>query len=146
MDLSPPDLAQTAPRSVRGWRGFALRVLPLLGYTAAIFIGGSWPQRSGKPGYSDKVLHAVVFGLLVPFAYAAFGYFMADRAWTRRLTYALLYSVLLGGALEVWQGLLRYRSQELLDWVADAFGALVCAGLVALYVQLARRWGGARPS
>jgi VanZ family protein len=66
---------------------------------------------------------------------------MSDRSWTRRLTYALLYSVLLGGLLEVWQGLLRYRSQELLDWAADAFGALVCAGLVALYVRFARSRG-----
>lgn len=131
---------------MRGWRGFAFRVLPLVAFTAAIFVGGSWPQRGGRPGYSDKVLHAIVFGLLVPFAYGAFGYFAADRSWARRLTYAFLYSVVLGGLLEVWQGLLRYRSQEMLDWVADAFGALVCAGLVALYVQVARAWGGGRPS
>ena len=123
-----------------------LRALPLVAFTAAIFVGGSWPQRGGRPGYSDKVLHAVIFGLLVPFAYAAFGYFTPDRSWTRRLTYALLYSVVLGGLLELWQGFLRYRSQELLDWVADAFGALVCAGLVALYVQLSRSWGSGRAS
>jgi VanZ family protein len=135
-----------APRSRRGWRGFALRVLPLIAFTAAIVVGGSWPQRGGRPGYSDKVLHAVVFGLLVPFAYAAFGYFSPDRSWTRRLTYAFLYSVVLGGLLEVWQGMLRYRSQELLDWVADAFGALSCAALVALYVRLARSRGSERSS
>lgn len=131
---------------MRGWRGFALRALPLVAFTAAIFVGGSWPQRGGRPGYSDKVLHAVIFGLLVPFAYGAFGYFTPDRSWTRRLTYAFTYSVVLGGLLELWQGFLRYRSQELLDWVADAFGALVCAGLVALYVQLSRSWGSGRSS
>lgn len=131
---------------MRGWRSFALRVLPLVAFTAAIFVGGSWPQRGGRPGYSDKVLHAIIFGLLVPFAYAAFSYFTPDRSWLRRLTYAFLYSVVLGGLLEVWQGLLRYRSQELLDWVADAFGALVCAGLVALYVQLTRTSNSGRAS
>jgi VanZ family protein len=121
-------------------------VLPLIGFTAAIFVGGSWPQRGGRPGYSDKVQHAVVFGLLVPIAFAAFSYFTPGTRWTRRLAYAFLYSVALGGLLELWQGLLRYRSQELLDWVADAVGALVCAGLVALYVRLSRSWGGAGSS
>jgi VanZ family protein len=32
-------------------------------------------------------------------------------------------SVLLGGALELWQALLPYRTCEFLDWVADALGA-----------------------
>jgi VanZ family protein len=113
-------------------------VLPLVAFTLAIVVGGSWPQRPGRPGYSDKVLHAIVFGLLVPFGYSAFAYFTPEKPWTRRLTYALLYSVLLGGALEVWQGLLKYRSQELLDWVADIVGALVCSALVALYVMISR--------
>jgi VanZ family protein len=113
-------------------------VLPLVVFTLCILVGGSLPQRGGRPGYSDKVLHAVVFGILVPFGYSAFAYFSPDKPWTRRLAYALLYSVLLGGLLELWQGLLKYRSRELLDWVADIGGALVCAALVAIYVRVAR--------
>jgi VanZ family protein len=42
-----------------------------------------------------------------------------------------LVSVAVGGALELWQALLSYRSCELLDWVADSIGALLGAGLYA---------------
>jgi VanZ family protein len=121
-----------------------LRVLPLVLFTLCILVGGSWPTRGGKPGYSDKVLHAFVFGTLVPVGYLAFTYFTPDKPWTRRLGYALLYSVALGGLLEIWQGLLKYRSQELLDWLADIFGALVCAVLVAVYVKLSRPTRGSQ--
>ena len=40
----------------------------------------------------------------------------------------------LGALLEIWQAFLPYRSAELLDFVADAVGALIAMALTA------RRW------
>lgn len=112
------------------------RVVPLVVYTVFIFVMGSLPTKGGKGGISDKVLHAVAFGVLVPLSFTAIGYFAAQRAWLRRLAFAVLYSAALGGLLELWQGLLAYRSQELLDFVADVVGALLGALVVAAYVKL----------
>jgi hypothetical protein len=127
--------------SVRRWPGFLARVVPTIAYTLAILVGGSWPTTPGKPGVNDKVLHAVVFGFLVPVAFGAVSYYRRGSAWGRSLLLALLYSVTLGGLLELWQGLLKYRSRELLDWVADGAGALVAALCVAACVSAWRARG-----
>jgi VanZ family protein len=109
-------------------------------YVLAIFVVGSLP---GGPevvrNVSDKLQHAAGFGLLALLwcralrkrwpspARAAFGGFVV--------------SVAVGGALEIWQALLTYRTCEFLDWVADAVGAAVAA---ALYASAAR-WFPERP-
>jgi VanZ family protein len=115
-----------------------VRVLPVILYTLGILVGGSLPGGPGKTGVSDKVLHTIVFGGLVPVAFNAALYYRGRSAWARSLGLAVLYSVGLGGLLELWQGLLSYRSRELLDWVADAVGATIGALCVAVYMSILR--------
>jgi hypothetical protein len=128
--------AQADSSAARSWLGFGARVVPLILYTLGIAVGGSWPGGPGKGGVSDKLLHAIVFGGLVPVAFNAALYYRGRGAWGRAVGLAVLYSVGLGGVLELWQGLLSYRSRELLDWVADAAGAAIGALCVAAYMSM----------
>jgi VanZ family protein len=110
-------------------------------YVVAIFVVGSLP---GGPEIvrqvSDKLGHAVGFGLL------AFAWCRALRALGPSASLAKIalggfaVSVAVGGALELWQALLSYRTCEFLDWIADTFGAGVAAGSYAI----AARWFGGR--
>lgn len=99
-----------------------------LACTVGIFVGGSLPSSAASaPQISDKVLHAVGFGALAALWCRAFG-----RSWPRAGAASLalggfLVSSGLGALLELWQGLLGYRSREWLDWVADVIGAAAAA-------------------
>ena len=90
-----------------------------------------WPDPagggSGLPG-ADKVVHAVLFGVLTWTALRAF-----------RRTGAVLAAVVAYAVLSevVQAALLRTRSGDLLDLVADLVG-------VGLAVALPRRGGGVR--
>src|SRR5690606_11269681 len=79
----------------------------------------------------DKLMHAAVFGGLVIVLYVA----QPQRLEPLR---AALLSTALGGALELAQALVPYRSAEWLDVVADGVGALLGAGLVMLVLRLRR--------
>jgi VanZ family protein len=85
---------------------------------------------------SDKALHFLGFALLSCLACRAVRYLRAEASATTALLGGVAASALLGGALELWQGALAYRSCELMDWVADmlgaALGAAATAGLWAL--------------
>lgn len=110
-------------------------------YVIAIFIVGSLP---GAPqvarDVSDKLQHAIGFGLLAWLWCRAYAR-MRPEAGTRGAVWAgFIVSVAVGGALELWQGVLTYRTCELLDWVADGVGA---AAAVAVYAAV-QQWLGAR--
>lgn len=104
-----------------------------------IFVAGSLPSSAASaPQISDKVLHAVGFGVLGALWCRAFA-----RGWPQAETRvvalaAFVASTGLGGLLELWQGLLGYRSREWLDWVADAIGAAIAALLWIAWRRLAR--------
>jgi VanZ family protein len=110
-------------------------------YGVAIFILGSLPSAPPVAReVSDKVQHCIGFGLLA---------WLWCRALHRlgpgwRLRWIALggfaVSVALGGALELWQSLLSYRSCDVLDWAADAVGASVGVAAFALF----RLWLGFR--
>jgi VanZ family protein len=126
-------------RSVRAslW---AISVWPAWLCTLLILVIGSIPQ--GPPGaqrLNDKLLH------FVGFAFAAWLWGRACRAlWPAApaRTHAVrggLASTVLGALLELWQAFLPYRSAELLDWVADALGALLAALLMAAFWRPSER-------
>jgi VanZ family protein len=108
---------------------------------AAIFVFGSLPTAPPVAReLGDKVQHCIAFGLLA---------WLWCRALRRQRTgwplrWVMLggfcVSVGLGGALELWQSLLSYRSCDVRDWAADAVGASVAVGAFAL-VHL---WLGSR--
>lgn len=104
--------------------------------TALFFVVGSLPAGpGGSEGYFDKVLHAVGFGVLAGLWCSALGALWGSALGALRPRLGALgvaaggfaLSSAFGGLLELWQGLIGYRSCELLDFVADVFGALVVA-------------------
>lgn len=107
--------------------------------TISIFVLGSLPSPpSGPPSLSDKALHFLGFGLLAGSWCRALR--VLCPAWPPKRVWlgSFLVAVVLGGALELWQGLLAYRSCELLDWVADIFGAVFGVALYAALLLMAK--------
>ncbi len=99
-------------------------------YGVAIFVMGSLPSGPASTQLiSDKLLHFVGFGLLAALWCRALVKLWPDVALRWVLLGGFTVSVLLGGALELWQAVLSYRTCEFLDWIADALGAAVGAAL-----------------
>jgi VanZ family protein len=105
----------------------------------AILVVGS--LRSAPPGaqyVSDKTLHCVAFGIFAWLAARALRFLRPAWRVSRVLLAGFLASSALGGALELWQGLLPYRDSEFLDFVADAIGAAIVMLLTGVVWQLLR--------
>ena len=101
-------------------------------YAAAIFVIGSLPATPAVTrGVSDKVQHALGFALLAWLVCRALRRMCTQWSLRRLLVSSFTFSVAIGGALELWQGWLGYRSCELLDWVADGLGAGIGVGVYA---------------
>ncbi len=71
----------------------------------------------------DKAQHAIAFAGLAVLGFAAYA-----RHW-RRLVVGL---VVLGGAIEVAQGLTGWRSPDFSDWIADSIGIALAFGALWL--------------
>ncbi|HUO86027.1 MAG TPA: VanZ family protein [Thermoanaerobaculia bacterium] len=77
----------------------------------------------------DKVVHAVLFGILGLLVARSFRLLPAFR---RPLLGAFLATCLYGLAAEVGQEVLTDRSGEVGDWLANVFGAALAIALLAL--------------
>jgi len=91
-----------------------------------------------KAGLSDKTLHFIAFGVLAWLCWRALRELRRDAPVWVPLFGGFTASVLCGGLLELWQGLLSYRSCEFLDWVADALGALLAVVLTGVVWRFSR--------
>jgi VanZ family protein len=101
-------------------------------YAAAIFVVGSLPGAVAiAKNVSDKLQHALGFALLAWLWCRALRRLRPGWALPRVSAASAALSVALGGALELWQGLLAYRSCDVLDWLADAVGAAIGVGFYA---------------
>lgn len=87
----------------------------------------------------DKVLHAVVYGLLGLLLLAAQPRQAQGYSW-RQVGISTLIASLYGLSDEIHQYFIPGRSSEVLDWVADTLGALIGAFLLA---WLSRKWKSA---
>jgi VanZ family protein len=119
---------------VNDHRRFWSHTFPLWGYTLAVFVACSVPIALPRLGglWTDKSDHFaafLIFEILVVRALRS-----GAQSWLGRHSVAIAISALFGALLEAWQGLLPWRSMELLDWVADVLGALL--GAVIHYVVL----------
>jgi VanZ family protein len=109
-------------------------------YVLAIFIVGSLPGAPPVgPSISDKVQHAIGFALLAWLWCRALRRLRPESSVGRIILGGFLVSAGVGGALELWQGLLTYRTCEFLDWVADGVGAALAVALFAAFQQLGAR-------
>lgn len=123
-------MSSTETRPGRTWA--SLDVLGAGVYSAAIFVIGSLPATPAVArGMSDKVQHALGFALLAWLACRALRRLRPRWTLPWLLVSGAAFSIVVGGALELWQGWLGYRSCELLDWVADALGAGIGVGIHA---------------
>ena len=92
----------------------------------------------------DKWVHFVMYGGLV---FAAWLDWWLQKNKSRTCLFALvicLYSALLGGLMEILQGMTGYRSSEWLDFYADVVGAVLATFISVVVLHLLRR--GCRPS
>jgi VanZ family protein len=134
--------------SAKGAGGWALIcVAPAVVWTLCIFGAGALPVGPPTPAsLTDKWLHAICFGLYVPWLVLADRYLWPAREWPARILYCAGASSVVGMLLEFWQLLWPSRSFELLDWVADTVGAVVVAGLMlAGYAVVLRHASGGAP-
>ena len=133
------------PPAPRGALAALTHLGPGLAYAAFIFMSGT-SQDSAPPGqFSDKTMHFVAFGIMVPLAVLAFGYLVPRLSLARRVAIGILVSSALGALLELVQSFLPYRSCEMLDWIADTAGALMMGiGVIALASISARLWPRSR--
>jgi VanZ family protein len=116
----------------------ALALLSNILLLVAIFYLGTipaGPNVDALPG-KDKLGHALAFGALA--GTQLWGLWALGRG-PRRLfpLFAALGSTLMGGVLELVQTQIPARSADILDWAADAAGALIVAVVMQL---LLLRW------
>ena len=116
-------------RALRDLASF--QVWPALAYAVVILIMGSLPVAPpGAAEVSDKTMHSVAFGLLAMLSARAFCHLDQRASRSAALARGFASAVAVGGALELWQALLPYRSCELLDWAADTLGAALAVVLL----------------
>lgn len=109
---------------------WSFQVWPVWVYALLIFLVGSLPSSStGSVRLNDKLMHFLGFALLGALSVRALRHLWPGWSTAQLGLGGLSGSVSLGGALELWQGMLMYRSCELLDWAADALGAALGVAL-----------------
>lgn len=107
---------------------------PPAAWAAGIFIQSSLPPAVELPDVSgsDKILHALVFGVLAMLVFRA----LASTAWRfrPRLLFwsAFLLTAAYGVSDELHQAFVPSRSPEIMDAAADAAGALAALWLCRL--------------
>jgi len=113
---------------------FAWNVVPALGYAALVFWAGTieipaLPFRAPALPW-DKLWHVIAFGVMQLAWWRAVRYELTSIGPRAQSLLAAAISGTLGGALELYQSALPYRSAEFLDLVADVIGAGIAALLV----------------
>lgn len=110
--------------------GFFLWVVLLVAYSSLIYYLSSGPSPVVIPYFphKDKVLHALVYGLLALLAWQVF------RHWTVTCHrfWPWLYAVVFGATDEWHQYYVPGRDSSVWDWGADAAGAAVALLLVKI--------------
>ncbi len=118
-------------RFIRYW-------LPVVVLCAAIFIQSSYPSPDRLPSFafSDKLLHALVYGVLGALIYRALN---ATNRWCGRVRWlfwaSLSASVLYGISDEWHQSFVAERHADAADLIADAVGSVIGS---AVYARLHR--------
>ncbi len=135
-DPAPSPAPDEEPREPRGPQQ-RTALVAAIGWSLLLLGLGSLPGAvlAAGPRVWDKLAHALAYGALGA---------LAALALRRRLRGLLLVLAAAGwatavGALDEWhQQWVPRRSPDLLDLAADAVGAVIAAGAVALYPVLTR--------
>ncbi len=100
-------------------------LLLLIGYSALIFYLSHQPYLpiQGLFLHQDKVLHAAAYGIM---AFLAINYFKYLRLGLNFvLVISFIFCALYGASDEFHQSFIEGRQADVLDWLADCFGALL---------------------
>ncbi len=103
--------------------------LVLATYTAALLVVtlAPLPGPAYPPTVADKFVHLILFGGLAVLLY---GNFVGGRRGPA-LVASVIGSVSVAGVVELLQGLLPYRHEDIWDLIAGAVGAVLAALLIA---------------
>jgi len=111
----------------------------LLIYAAIIFIESSFPGDNFPEidiTLIDKYVHFIIyFGLCLLFFYSLKNQTKFTKLHSSPLFFALLFTSLYGITDEVHQYFVPGRSSDILDWVADTIGALMCLLFIKFFYK-----------
>lgn len=103
-------------------------------YSVFIFVMshlGNPPTPKFDLDWGDKVTHAGAYGLMMYFTFRAVAWIYPQKSFAQWLWIAAAYCLVYGATDELHQALIPNRECDLLDWVADATGTLLAAGVIA---------------
>ena len=107
--------------------------LPVALYAGAIFFWSSQSHPEEQlPSFllkdvSDKVLHAVEYGILAVLCYRAFRWAAGPAVARQAVVSAIVVASAYGVTDEVHQFFVPFRESSWLDWLADTAGAAIGA-------------------
>ncbi len=93
---------------------------------------------SAQTGYTDKIVHFLLYGIMVFIAYVSV-------STLKRRLYLFIFALLLGVALEFFQIYIPGRQASVLDAVANMGGALTVLVMCLLYTRFYGGKGGGMP-
>ena len=118
-------------------RGAMVQVLwywvPVVLYAGAIFYLSSQPHPEEQlPSFllkdvSDKVLHAVEYGILALLCYRAFRWAAGPAVAQQAVVLAIVTASVFGVTDEMHQAFVPLRDASWQDWLADTIGAIIGA-------------------
>ena len=105
--------------------------LPGFAYCLALFIQSSYPGPASLPNlpHTDKLLHFVAYAVLGVLFQRAFLTTRFRKSEVKTALLSIFAAALYGLSDEIHQSFVPSRSPEIMDAVADSFGAL--AGVLA---------------
>jgi VanZ family protein len=107
--------------------------VPVVLYAGAIFYFSAQSHPEDQlPSFlfkqiSDKVLHAVAYGILSFLCYRAFRWSAGQAAARQAVVLAIVTASFYGITDEVHQAFVPFRESSWLDWLADTIGAAIGA-------------------
>jgi VanZ family protein len=107
--------------------------MPVVLYAGTIFFlsAQSHPEEQLPSflleGVSDKVLHAVAYGILSLLCYRAFRWAAGPAVARQAVVLAIVTASVYGLTDEVHQLFVPFRESSWLDWLADTIGAVIGA-------------------
>ena len=103
--------------------------LIFIAYTVFVIFLSLFPlPAAGAVGYTDKIIHFVLYGIMVFIAYVSV-------STLKRRLYLFIFAILLGVTLEFFQIYMPGRNASLLDAAANIGGALTSLILCLLYTR-----------
>jgi VanZ family protein len=132
-------MAQAGVRYLLKLNKFFKYHFPFILWMVIIFVQSSLPAIELPPVDiigTDKLIHAGIYGLLGALCYISLIHVSKENIFTRfPLIWTAIIVSLYGASDEYHQSFVPYRSAEVLDWVADAVGAILIVLLIRYFLM-----------